>query len=111
MHFLVGNTVPNLVRMFWRERREIEFRGKAAVHLATSAVLAPYRFVERIRFDPVVRRTPIEHPPVFILGHFRSGTTHLHNLLGQDPSLGYVPTADFTQMVERGFVPQVRARR
>ncbi len=28
-------------------------------------------------------------PPVFILGHFRSGTTHLHNLLAQDPRLTY----------------------
>ena len=26
-------------------------------------------------------------PPIFILGHWRSGTTHLHYLLDQDPAL------------------------
>lgn len=28
-------------------------------------------------------------PPIFILGHFRSGTTHLHNLLGLDPQFAF----------------------
>jgi hypothetical protein len=31
-------------------------------------------------------------PPVFILGHWRSGTTHLHNLLSLDENL-YAPSA------------------
>lgn len=31
-----------------------------------------------------VERTRIEHPPIFIFGHWRSGTTYLHNLLSQD---------------------------
>ncbi|HEX4085420.1 MAG TPA: sulfotransferase [Chthoniobacteraceae bacterium] len=29
-------------------------------------------------------------PPVFIVGHWRSGTTHLHQLLSRDPQFGYV---------------------
>ncbi|MGY1679412.1 sulfotransferase family protein [Geodermatophilus sp. SYSU D01176] len=28
-------------------------------------------------------------PPLFILGHWRSGTTHLHNLLATDPQFAY----------------------
>jgi len=40
------------------------------------------RFGERIDATPVVR-------PIFILGHYRSGTTHLHNLLSQDSRLGF----------------------
>lgn len=39
--------------------------------------------VERIRYEKRIREaTPAQ--PVFILGHWRSGTTHLHNLLAQD---------------------------
>ncbi|MFP4144642.1 MAG: sulfotransferase family protein [Phycisphaeraceae bacterium] len=30
-------------------------------------------------------------PPIFILGHWRSGTTHLYNILGKSPRLGFVP--------------------
>jgi hypothetical protein len=29
-------------------------------------------------------------PPLFVLGHYRSGTTHLHNLLAVDPRFGYL---------------------
>ncbi len=32
-----------------------------------------------------IEATKINDPPVFIIGHWRSGTTHLHNLLGFDP--------------------------
>ena len=28
----------------------------------------------------------IEPTPIFVLGHWRSGTTHLHNMLGRDPA-------------------------
>jgi omega-hydroxy-beta-dihydromenaquinone-9 sulfotransferase len=34
-----------------------------------------------------IEATKITDPPVFIIGHWRSGTTHLHNLLGFDPHL------------------------
>ena len=36
-----------------------------------------------------IARTPITKPPIIILGFPRSGTTHLHNLLAQDPEHGY----------------------
>jgi len=34
----------------------------------------------------------IQQPPLFVLGHWRSGTTHLHNLLSHDPNFAF-PTA------------------
>ena len=33
-----------------------------------------------------------DHAPIFIIGHWRSGTTHLHNILCQDKQMGYVNT-------------------
>ncbi|MFC2078454.1 sulfotransferase [Candidatus Bipolaricaulota bacterium] len=38
------------------------------------------------------KRTAIHPSPVFIIGHWRSGTTHLHNLMCQDKNFGYVST-------------------
>ncbi|MEL6896590.1 MAG: sulfotransferase, partial [Planctomycetota bacterium] len=35
-----------------------------------------------------IRRTKLAGPPLFILGHWRSGTTLLHELLFKDPSWG-----------------------
>ncbi len=45
--------------------------------------------IERRRYDRRIASTPIDPPPIFILGHWRSGTTHLHNLLGRDPDNTY----------------------
>ncbi|MBN1149547.1 MAG: sulfotransferase [Anaerolineales bacterium] len=53
---------------------------------------SPLRALERLRYGRLVAETPIHPEPVFIIGHWRSGTTHLHNLLCQDGSLGYVST-------------------
>jgi hypothetical protein len=36
----------------------------------------------------VIERTEIRQPPVFILGHWRSGTTYLHELLMRDERFG-----------------------
>src|SRR4051794_3899053 len=41
-------------------------------------------------------------PPVFILGHWRQGTTHLHNLLALDPQFAY-PTL-FQTLYPRSFL-------
>ena len=41
-------------------------------------------------------------PPVFILGHWRQGTTHLHNLLSLDPQFAY-PTL-FQTLYPRSFL-------
>lgn len=41
--------------------------------------------VQRLGWSRVIARTEIQKPPVFILGHWRSGTTLLHEYLGLDP--------------------------
>lgn len=48
-------------------------------------------------FDEEIEATEITKPPLFILGHWRSGTTHLHNLLAQDDS--YFAYANTYQVV------------
>ncbi|MGI8978033.1 MAG: sulfotransferase family protein [Pirellulaceae bacterium] len=40
--------------------------------------------VQRLRYGKQIDATVIEQPPVFILGHWRSGTTYLHELLELD---------------------------
>jgi omega-hydroxy-beta-dihydromenaquinone-9 sulfotransferase len=40
--------------------------------------------VEKLKYDKKVGQTVIEKPPVFIIGHWRSGTTFLHQLIYLD---------------------------
>jgi omega-hydroxy-beta-dihydromenaquinone-9 sulfotransferase len=39
-----------------------------------------------------LRATSIEHDPIFVLGHWRSGTTHLHELLTLDDRFAFPTT-------------------
>ena len=48
-----------------------------------------YGALEKLFFGGRVARTEIVHPPVFILGHWRSGTTMLHNLMSLDPQVTF----------------------
>ncbi len=52
----------------------------------------PFRTYERYVINPRFRKSAINEDPVFIIGHWRSGTTHLHNILSQDPQMAYVTT-------------------
>jgi hypothetical protein len=58
--------------------------------LATSLAVAPLCWWERARFGRQVADVRLTHPPIFIIGHWRSGTTHLHNLMSRDGSFGYL---------------------
>ena len=46
-------------------------------------------FLENCVYGRRIARQKIEHPPIFIIGHWRSGTTLLHNLMSLDPQFTY----------------------
>lgn len=50
----------------------------------------PFSLIEKAIVG--VRRKAVEpiNPPIFILGHWRSGTTHLYNILAKSPRFQYV---------------------
>jgi omega-hydroxy-beta-dihydromenaquinone-9 sulfotransferase len=50
----------------------------------------PLRLLELLLYGRQIARTRLAGPPIFIVGHWRSGTTHLHNLLTCDPAFGYI---------------------
>ncbi len=68
------------------------YRAKLARMLATSAVGVPFAWWERWRYARQIENVRLHPEPLFIIGPARSGTTHLHNLLAQDPQFGYVST-------------------
>ena len=89
--------------------------GRLARVLLTSAALAPLRLVERIAFDRRVAGTAIHPSPVYVHGFARSGTTHLHNLLAQDPGFGFPTTlqafASPMFLTTRGWLAPLIAKR
>lgn len=87
-NYLAGITAG----MWWRLLRENQFAVDPAYwHRAGFITFASllnswYRRSEERQYGRSVEDVRITKPPLFILGHWRSGTTLLHNLLAQDTS-------------------------
>lgn len=76
--------------------------------------------IENLRFGRAIEKTTLVEPPIFILGHWRSGTTLLHNLMSLDPRLTspnmyqvlfpshYLTTEALTTRLTSWLVPSTR---
>jgi hypothetical protein len=67
-----------------------------------SNIIAPFHIKEKIKYDKSIKQTEIKHPPLFITGHWRSGTTYIHNMLSLDKTFGFCST--FTATVPGVFL-------
>jgi len=57
--------------------------------LASALARTPFRGLDRVMMQDIDPAEAVD-PPVFIVGYWRSGTTHLHNLLGCSPGFGII---------------------
>ena len=85
-HPLQGMTLGDWWALLRRHRFAIDLPHwpRALVQTAVSASNSVNARIERWRFGRRIEAARVE-APLFILGHYRSGTTHLHNLLALDP--------------------------
>jgi hypothetical protein len=61
-----------------------------ALALAVSLARWPFSTAERAVFGLTQRGVTPMPAPIFIVGYWRSGTTHLHNLMAQSQNFGYI---------------------
>jgi hypothetical protein len=54
----------------------------------------PFGIIQSLIFGRRIAKTDIARDPVFILGHYRSGTTYLQKLLGSNTDFGYLTNYD-----------------
>jgi hypothetical protein len=85
-HPLQGMTLGDWWALLSRHRFAVDLRHlpRALVQTAMSASNSVHARIERRKFGRWIEAARVE-APLFILGHYRSGTTHLHNLLALDP--------------------------
>src|SRR5262245_10078632 len=87
-HALIGASPALLLGLLLRNGVDSKYWPRAARALGLSLLNAPMAVLERLRYGRTLRRVALPARPVFIIGHWRSGTTHLHNLLTQDVRFG-----------------------
>ncbi|MGN0086690.1 MAG: sulfotransferase family protein [Alloprevotella sp.] len=102
MGLLEFNKLPinTLVGADWKtfkaitDGREIDkqWRRKYLLTKAVCRLLSTLAPIQERRYRKLLADRPLEHEPVFILGHWRSGTTFVHNVLSCDKHFGYNTT-------------------
>lgn len=51
----------------------------------------PFQWLQKLLFHYRIKQVDLENePPVFIIGHWRSGTTHLHYIMARDPQFAFL---------------------
>ena len=91
MESLLGITFKD----WWRVLNENHFRihavyAKRAAFLTLKSIFNSIHRRKEIRlYGEAIENVRITEDPIFILGHWRSGTTLLHNLFSLDPQFAY----------------------
>ena len=91
---LAGSTFTNFLRLLAENKFKIGIVGipRILYSAAMSLILSPFNIFERISCNKEINNAVIEKSPIFIIGHWRSGTTFLHNLLSQNKLFAYPTT-------------------
>lgn len=102
MGLLEFNKLPinTLVGADWKTfkeitaNREIEkgYRQKYYLTKSVCRLLSLLKPLQDSRYKKLLADKPLDNAPVFILGHWRSGTTFVHNVLSCDKHFGYNTT-------------------
>jgi len=90
-HFLMGCEARTWYRLLRENRGAIlpEKLPQAALLTAVSTLMAPMAGLERAVYRKRIDASPVTRGPVFVLGHWRSGTTYLQDMLSRDPRFGW----------------------
>ncbi len=88
----VGYSFKVLIYLFSSCTISLKFLIRTVLTVLVNIINWPFRSYEKIFINKKYSRTEIKNAPIFIIGHWRSGTTHLHNILCQDPQMAYTTT-------------------
>jgi len=90
-HPLFSTSITNWIRLLVDNGGvDIGFFLRAVFITVFTIILSPARLISKVLYNSRVAKTRIENPPIFIIGHWRSGTTFLHEVISQDPQLAYI---------------------
>lgn len=82
------------------------YRRKMLTTRCVQRILSPLYELNKRHTRRLSYRSSVA-PPLFIIGHWRSGTTYVHNILTQDDRFGYCTTFQtiFPHLMLRGYTP------
>lgn len=94
LHPLQGCSLKNLLILYKNNKLRLPYLPRAMFICLRGLIGMPFEYFENRIYTKQIRAVTVP-PPIFILGHWRSGTTLLQNTLTIDPQFCY-PTWGFT---------------
>lgn len=122
-NYMTGITFGAWLKLLAENRFHVSaaYLHRAAVITLASIANSGFAIAEKYRYGKAVEQVDITKPPLFILGHWRSGTTLLHDLLAQDDTqfqfantyqvvnpLTFLTTENFATKLLPGLLPDTR---
>ena len=100
-HTALGISLPVWINLLWKNKfaLDVQYWPKALFITIIVLLNVPFQLWEYLRYSKIIRKTKV-NPPVFILGHPRSGTTFLQYVLSRDPAFAFCSTTE-------GLLPNV----
>lgn len=95
-----GNPLA-LAALAFKNGVHLHCAGKFVAYLLKAVIFLPFSICEYLFLSAKINKLTLNHHPIFIIGHFRSGTTLLHKLMCADPQFAYFKNTDL-------FFPFVR---
>lgn len=89
---LVGADWNTFCRIASNREIDKRYKGKYGLTKAVCRLLSAFAPLQDRRYSKILEDKLLADDPVFILGHWRSGTTFMHNVLSCDKSFGYNTT-------------------
>ena len=122
-NYLTGITFGRWCRLLADNGFQVSpaYLHRAAVITLASMSNSAFAGIEKLRYSKAIERAQTPKAPLFILGHWRSGTTFLHELLAQDTAqfsfpntyqvvnpYTFLTTENFTTRMLPWLVPEKR---
>jgi hypothetical protein len=90
-HPLFGISLINWIRLLNNNKGIDKRYLKRGVFITLSSIFTtPARILFKLKYQNKINNTKITNPPIIIIGHWRTGTTYLHELISHDPQFCFV---------------------
>ena len=88
---LMGSSILNYIKVILSNKVDLKFYLHVFLTFLVVLLISPFQLIDKIIFF-FKRNNQIKRDPIFIVGHWRSGTTLLHNLLSLNKNIGFINT-------------------
>ena len=88
---LMGSSFINYIKVILSNNVSSKYYLHVFLTFLVVLLISPFQLIDKIVFF-FKRNNKKKRDPIFIIGHWRSGTTLLHNLLSLNKNIGFINT-------------------